>query len=147
MAARMFTNGWDFFAPPETVCFHLWSRAHRPTFRENRSHAPRGEMEDASRARVLRFHRNETRYGLGASRDIGMFEKAVGVRFRDRTVLFAPCRTVEGGEEVFGAAAVAKRSGAGDEKFQNFAEAMKRKLSQGTIESIMNAALKFNGME
>ena len=23
MAVRMWTHGWDFFAPPETVCYHL----------------------------------------------------------------------------------------------------------------------------
>lgn len=34
MAARMFTWGWDLFAPPETVVYHLWSRGHRPSFRQ-----------------------------------------------------------------------------------------------------------------
>ena len=34
MAARMYTRGWDFFAPPQTVVYHLWSREHRPSFRQ-----------------------------------------------------------------------------------------------------------------
>lgn len=34
MAARMFTRGWDFFAPPQAVVYHLWSRGHRPSFRQ-----------------------------------------------------------------------------------------------------------------
>jgi len=34
MAARLWTSGYDFFAPPETVVFHLWKRDHRPNFRE-----------------------------------------------------------------------------------------------------------------
>ncbi|OQS06987.1 hypothetical protein THRCLA_01000 [Thraustotheca clavata] len=33
MAARLFTHGYDFFAPCKSVVYHLWSRAHRPSFR------------------------------------------------------------------------------------------------------------------
>ncbi len=29
MLARMWTRGWDVFAPPEAVAFHLWERAAR----------------------------------------------------------------------------------------------------------------------
>ncbi|KAG5177965.1 hypothetical protein JKP88DRAFT_169463, partial [Tribonema minus] len=35
MAARLFTAGYDFYAPPQAVAYHLWTRAHRPSFREN----------------------------------------------------------------------------------------------------------------
>jgi hypothetical protein len=28
---RLFTSGYDFYAPPDAVIYHLWSRAHRPT--------------------------------------------------------------------------------------------------------------------
>jgi len=31
MAARLFTSGYDFFAPPEAVLYHRWSRDHRST--------------------------------------------------------------------------------------------------------------------
>ena len=34
MSARLWTHGWDFFAPPEHFIYHLWSRSYRPTFRE-----------------------------------------------------------------------------------------------------------------
>ena len=30
MAYRMHSHGYDFYAPPEAVLYHLWSRAHRP---------------------------------------------------------------------------------------------------------------------
>eukprot|EP00192_Tetraselmis_astigmatica_P008377 CAMPEP_0117655384 /NCGR_PEP_ID=MMETSP0804-20121206/4251_1 /TAXON_ID=1074897 /ORGANISM="Tetraselmis astigmatica, Strain CCMP880" /LENGTH=688 /DNA_ID=CAMNT_0005461733 /DNA_START=303 /DNA_END=2368 /DNA_ORIENTATION=- len=30
--ARMWTAGWDVFAPPKSIVFHLWSRSNRPTF-------------------------------------------------------------------------------------------------------------------
>ena len=32
MAARLYTNGWDFFAPTQAVVYHLWSREYRHTF-------------------------------------------------------------------------------------------------------------------
>ena len=31
MAVRLFTHGYDFFAPPQSVCYHKWTRDHRPT--------------------------------------------------------------------------------------------------------------------
>lgn len=33
-AVRLWTHGWDFFAPTENVIWHLWTREHRPSFRE-----------------------------------------------------------------------------------------------------------------
>jgi [Skp1-protein]-hydroxyproline N-acetylglucosaminyltransferase len=35
MAARLFTSGWDLYAPPESVVYHLWSRSHRPVVHSN----------------------------------------------------------------------------------------------------------------
>ena len=29
---RLYTHGYEFFAPTTTVAFHLYSRDHRPTF-------------------------------------------------------------------------------------------------------------------
>ena len=29
---RFYTHGYDFFAPPEAVVYHLWTRSHRPAF-------------------------------------------------------------------------------------------------------------------
>jgi [Skp1-protein]-hydroxyproline N-acetylglucosaminyltransferase len=34
LALRMWLSGGDFFAPPRTVVYHLWTRQHRPTFSE-----------------------------------------------------------------------------------------------------------------
>ncbi len=44
MAARLFTWGWDFFAPSESVLYHLWSRAGRYNFR-NDTQYPNSEKE------------------------------------------------------------------------------------------------------
>ena len=32
MLARMWTSGYDIFAPAEAVVFHLWTRDYRPSF-------------------------------------------------------------------------------------------------------------------
>lgn len=32
MLARMWTHGWDMFAPPRSIAYHQWSRAQRSTF-------------------------------------------------------------------------------------------------------------------
>ena len=29
---RFYTSGYDFFAPPQAVVYHLWTRDHRPSF-------------------------------------------------------------------------------------------------------------------
>lgn len=34
MMTRLWTNGFDFYCPPESVIFHLYSRSYRKTFRE-----------------------------------------------------------------------------------------------------------------
>jgi hypothetical protein len=37
MTLRLWTHGWDFFAPGQNIIYHLWSREHRPTFRYART--------------------------------------------------------------------------------------------------------------
>ena len=32
MAARLWTHGFDCYAPPQAVVYHLWTRDHRPNF-------------------------------------------------------------------------------------------------------------------
>lgn len=51
MAARLWTSGWDFFAPTKVIGYHLWTRKHRPVFREHASEAQR-ERESRSQKRV-----------------------------------------------------------------------------------------------
>ena len=33
MTVRLWTHGWDFFAPGSNFIWHLWSRSYRPVFR------------------------------------------------------------------------------------------------------------------
>ncbi|CAM9989884.1 unnamed protein product, partial [Phaeothamnion confervicola] len=51
MAARLFTSGYDFFAPGQTPLYHLWTRTHRPSFREHVGAETRAEQA-AARARL-----------------------------------------------------------------------------------------------
>jgi len=89
MAARLFMRGWDFFAPPETVLFHLWSRAHRPTFRE-RTGEQKQALEKEARTRVLRLlAATKTEGGEGDTtvRTMHDFETLLGVDFSKRSIV------------------------------------------------------------
>jgi [Skp1-protein]-hydroxyproline N-acetylglucosaminyltransferase len=44
MLARMWTRGWDVFAPPEAVVFHMWERSQR-----EHTFTPDAELREASR--------------------------------------------------------------------------------------------------
>eukprot|EP00940_MAST-03C_sp_MAST-3C-sp2_P001205 g1205.t1 len=89
MAARLFLRGWDFFAPPETVLFHLWSRAHRPTFRE-RTGEQKQALEKEARTRVLRLltaTKTEGEEGDTTARTMHDFETLLGVDFSKRSII------------------------------------------------------------
>jgi hypothetical protein len=94
MAARLWTRGWDFFAPTEHVIFHLWSRAgRRGTFWEIPEVA---EARRRSQARVARLLTSAEAdggageelgpYGLGTQRTLRAFEEMCGVCFATRSV-------------------------------------------------------------
>ena len=96
MASRLYTYGYDFWTPPRSVCFHLWKRAHRPTFRENETkHSTTmkinpHQIKSESMIRSMLRMQNEdtilsdTRYGLGSQRSLEDFQKRVGVSFQER---------------------------------------------------------------
>ena len=99
MASRFYTNGYDFWTPARSVCFHLWERAHRPTFRENESKETNNSKQNANKIKSERMVRsmlrmqhhedttlNDTGYGLGSVRNLEDFQKRVGVSFQERIV-------------------------------------------------------------
>jgi hypothetical protein len=52
---RLYTHGFDLFAPAETVLYHLYSRAHRPAFQTDRGGAgAAAELVAAEKARSVR---------------------------------------------------------------------------------------------
>lgn len=89
MAVRLYTHGYDLFAPPETVCYHLWSRSHRPTpVQETASpevKQRRDEQRNKARQLVLEQLRGQGR-GLGTERTASEFAKATGVDFEEQSI-------------------------------------------------------------
>ncbi len=100
IAVRMWTRGWDLFAPDEHVVYHKWSRTYRTTFWEVDGGA---ELRRSSQARVRRLltaqplsepRRDEGSddaeaspqpppgdpiWGIGTVRSIGAYERLSGV--------------------------------------------------------------------
>ena len=69
MLARMWTRGWDVYAPPAAVVFHMWERSERPhTF------APDVAQRDASRRRVRRLLSGEAAEAAGVVGDGECFD-------------------------------------------------------------------------
>jgi Glycosyltransferase (GlcNAc) len=97
MAVRLFVRGYDLYAPTESVCYHLWSRAHRPptTTEENIDDEPketRQRLRDESMAIVYAQLTRTDSHSIPASsaalvRDVPSFGAAIGVDFRSRRIL------------------------------------------------------------
>lgn len=90
---RMWCAGWDVYTPPTAVAFHLWSRQHRPTFRDEQR-ADSAEQQRRSQHRVVAALSGEgegpggdggSSSGCGVRpwrRSLERFWKHVGVDFR-----------------------------------------------------------------
>eukprot|EP00927_Polykrikos_kofoidii_P021065 TRINITY_DN2007_c0_g1_i1.p1 TRINITY_DN2007_c0_g1~~TRINITY_DN2007_c0_g1_i1.p1 ORF type:complete len:785 (+),score=102.36 TRINITY_DN2007_c0_g1_i1:65-2356(+) len=103
MAARFWTNGWDFFSPSKIVGHHLWTRKFRPVFREHTS-AETKALEKSAAARVRSLLRQpmpvegegvDVRitpvedmgiYGLGKVRSLSQYTGYTGVDHVMRTI-------------------------------------------------------------
>eukprot|EP00980_Cylindrotheca_fusiformis_P002711 scaffold627_cov125-Cylindrotheca_fusiformis.AAC.28 len=133
MAVRLYTSGYDLYAPPETVVFHLWSRAHRPTLQSSSikpASSPEAieEKREASRRVVqqqLLGTFSSKIYGLGSERTSDEFAEALGVDFHNLKITSdAPLggqstdRFVQNGA-VFAEDSVEKRVANLDEKTQS----------------------------
>lgn len=115
MAARMWTHGYDFFAPGRAVVFHHWSRSYRPTFRENTTEASEAlGAASATKVRVMLGIQKvvdddgataagagggkgvtnaaaskyyvDAAHGLGSARTLAQWEEHTGLRLRDQIV-------------------------------------------------------------
>lgn len=97
MAVRLFTNGYNFFSPPTSVCYHLWSRDHRVTYQADMGiSSERVESEDSNDGimakrqesitkvlnQLLGQHSNE----MGKVRAVEQFWENMGVNFIERQV-------------------------------------------------------------
>lgn len=114
MLARLWTAGFNMYHPTRNVVWHCWSRAYRPSFRENAMADPvRAAREEArARRKVQRLlgmapmpvdeailgteasvalgdasqSASDARYSLGSVRTLAAFQAHVGVDFARRTV-------------------------------------------------------------
>ena len=103
MAARLYTRGFDFFAPPCSVFYHLWDRGHRPSFRQI-ANPSRERLQKESLARVKALlqigarnsaaarpgigepPRAGTAHGLGTYRTIEQYEALLGVDLKSQCI-------------------------------------------------------------
>lgn len=104
MAARLWTHGFDFYAPPRPLLYHRWSRAGRPSFIED---AQAFHPQAQRRLRARSFRRIKAllgmertcddpdvgpdfdKYHLGAARSLDDFQARVGIDL-------AACRVYQG---------------------------------------------------
>ena len=97
MAVRLYTHGYDLYAPSESVCYHLWSRSHRPVQHQQR-HPSRSESEKVEKRKkqsmgfvqnLLAGHESVvgSHYGLGTHRTASAFAKALRVNFGSKSLL------------------------------------------------------------
>jgi [Skp1-protein]-hydroxyproline N-acetylglucosaminyltransferase len=104
MAARLYTSGFDFYAPSENVLYHLWSRADRPNFREQRPKTAKEEEKAALlRLRALLIGSSEggesavrysSHFGLGSVRPIQEVSKSTHVHQIVSSLLLTHVSTV-----------------------------------------------------
>jgi [Skp1-protein]-hydroxyproline N-acetylglucosaminyltransferase len=107
MAVRLYTAGYDMYAPTESVCYHLWSRAHRPAgyFVFNNNNERKKALQEQSLAVVLEQLTDSGQgRGLGKDRTAAEWATEVGLNFEERTVGFrAPEECVQvlvGGDDL-----------------------------------------------
>eukprot|EP01083_Nonionella_stella_P075705 205891_1 len=101
LAARLFTHGWDAYAPPRTVAFHKWDRSYRPTFWELFDGEGMRDMQLRAQARVRnllgiphppniskKFRDSVTTeaFGLGYARPLIEFCEKSGLNFASMNV-------------------------------------------------------------
>ncbi|KAL7534311.1 hypothetical protein ACHAXR_005790, partial [Thalassiosira sp. AJA248-18] len=97
MAVRLYTHGFDLYAPPHTVCYHLWKR--------NPLRAKKVDASDMAKQRedvleVVRMQLRGMGRGLGTIRSVEQFSKELGVDF-DRGVLASGCEDAGLSEDRF----------------------------------------------
>eukprot|EP00930_Biecheleria_cincta_P084016 TRINITY_DN73514_c0_g1_i1.p1 TRINITY_DN73514_c0_g1~~TRINITY_DN73514_c0_g1_i1.p1 ORF type:complete len:847 (+),score=143.12 TRINITY_DN73514_c0_g1_i1:74-2614(+) len=90
MACRLWTSGWDFFAPTTVIGYHLWTRKHRPVFRELAC-AEQELRAAASQERVHALLRGDAvdsceTLSLGSQRSLSDYQQFCGVNFSERTL-------------------------------------------------------------
>lgn len=88
MAVRLFTHGFDLYAPPHNVCYHLWERN---PFRVNTDSKQVKQMREEALG-VVRMQLIGKGGGLGTVRSVRQFFEKLGVDF-EKQVLEPGCES------------------------------------------------------
>jgi [Skp1-protein]-hydroxyproline N-acetylglucosaminyltransferase len=92
MAVRIYTSGYNCFAPPTAVCYHLWTREHRTTFQADIGVCSETSQSDEHTARrqesmlKVRIQLLGQGHGLGNARDVEQFWERMGIDFNNRQI-------------------------------------------------------------
>jgi len=97
MSARLYTNGYRFYSPTQSIVFHLWSREHRPSFRENKSdetiQLEKKSLEKVSFMLTNNNNQNNNNnnnnidnYGLGTLNTLSEYYEYCGIDFDKQTI-------------------------------------------------------------
>ena len=85
----MWCAGWDIYAPPSAIAFHLWSRKHRPTCQHGGSQAA-AEQRQRSQQHVAAVLAGQAGGAAGTatptSRSLQQFGQHCGVDFAAKTI-------------------------------------------------------------
>jgi hypothetical protein len=101
MAVRLYTAGYDMYAPCQSVCYHLWTRTHRPadyvTFTSDTDNNKNDNDDDDKREKkaqreqslaVVLEHVAGRGPGLGDQRAAAAWAAELGLHVTERTVRF-----------------------------------------------------------
>jgi hypothetical protein len=91
VAVRLFTHGYNLYAPSETVCYHLWSRDHRPTTFIKHDNNLHDLQKQASQNKVMKQLLGDPAVlgmpmGLGTERTVQEFEECLRVKFSTKSL-------------------------------------------------------------
>jgi [Skp1-protein]-hydroxyproline N-acetylglucosaminyltransferase len=87
MAVRLYTAGYDLYAPGQSVCYHLWSRSHRPPPLKDNADEKKKVQRERSMAIVQSQLLGHADAGLGYVRRTEEFAKAIGIDFQKLRIL------------------------------------------------------------
>eukprot|EP00984_Skeletonema_dohrnii_P017952 scaffold8280_cov123-Skeletonema_dohrnii-CCMP3373.AAC.2 len=109
MAVRLFTNGVDLYAPPQTVCYHMWKR--NPLRKTQDVGSVSGDNDSINTSdptsgreaslNIVRMQLRGMGRGLGTVRTVKQFEEALGVDFETHELSSKGCENVGLVDEAF----------------------------------------------
>jgi [Skp1-protein]-hydroxyproline N-acetylglucosaminyltransferase len=97
MAVRLYTAGYDMYAPCQSVCYHLWSRTHRPADYVTFASTTTNKTDDDERKKKAQREQSLAVVleqvagrgpGLGDQRTAAAWAAALGLHVAERTVRF-----------------------------------------------------------